>query len=225
MSVPDLIDISIPMSAATPPWPGDTPFSCGWTCRREQGDSVNLGAITSSPHVGTHADAPVHVESEWGASESLPVDAFVGECVVLALPEHHALAHDVDVEMVSQLLAAHRAGRAPDWWPTRLLLRTGFSLQARVFPDDWPALTADAAVWLASRGLRLFGTDAPSVDRRASKELPVHHALFSGGAFVLETLALDGVATGVYELLAQPLAIEGADAAPVRAVLRTLPPR
>jgi len=220
MSKPTLIDISIPMSAATPPWPGDTPFSCGWTCRREDGDSVNLGVITSSPHVGTHADAPVHVESHWGASESLMVDAFVGACVVLALPPQHAVMQDVDVALLSRLLSEQHPGHAPDRWPARLLLRTGFSLHTRVFPDDWPALTADAATWLTSRGLRLFGTDAPSVDRRTSKDLPVHHALFSGGAFVLETLGLDDVVPGSYELLAQPLAIEGADAAPVRALLR-----
>ena len=45
-----LHDISVPMSAATPEWPGDQPFHCGWTCRREDGDSVNLAAITTSFH-------------------------------------------------------------------------------------------------------------------------------------------------------------------------------
>ncbi len=103
---------------------------------------------------------------------------------------------------------------------TRVLMRTGWSLTSRVFPDDFPALSLDAANWLLHRGVRLWGVDAPSVDRRTSKDLPIHHALFAGGAYVIETLALDHVAPGVYELLAAPLAIEGADAAPVRAVLR-----
>jgi hypothetical protein len=56
-----LLDISVPMGAATPEWPGDQPFHCGWTCRIESGDSVNLAAVTTSFHVGTHADAPLHV--------------------------------------------------------------------------------------------------------------------------------------------------------------------
>lgn len=211
-----LIDISIPMSADTPPWPGDTPFSCGWTCRREQGDSVNLGTITSSPHVGTHADAPVHIESDWAASESLPLGAFVGECVVIALPPEFPVTQDIGVDDLAALLSAACGERVV----TRVLMRTGYSLSQRVFPDDWPVLTLEAARWLLARGVQLWGTDAPSVDRRTSKDLPVHHALFGGGAFVLETLALDRVTPGVYELLAQPLAIEGADAAPVRALLR-----
>ena len=211
-----LIDISIPMSSTTPPWPGDVPFSCGWTCRRERGDSVNLGAITTSLHVGTHADAPVHVESEWGASESLPAEVFVGECVVIALPDDHAITQDISVSLLAALLGERRN--------IRVLLRTGYSIAHGVFPDDWPTLSVESAQWLLDRGMRLWGSDAPSADRRTSQTLLVHHALFAANAYVLENLALEGVAPGRYELLAQPLAVHGADAAPVRAMLRTLAP-
>jgi arylformamidase len=173
---------------------------------------VNLGVITTSPHVGTHADAPMHVESEWRASESLPADVFVGECVVIALPTDHPIADDVSVSTLAVLLGDARV--------TRVLLRTGYSIAGGRFPDDWPALTIDAAEWLLARGVRLWGSDAPSADRRTSQTLPVHHALFEGGAYVLENLRLNDVAPGRYELLAQPLAVHGADAAPVRAMLR-----
>jgi arylformamidase len=60
------------------------------------------------------------------------------------------------------------------------------------------------------------------VDPRTSTELPVHHELFRGGACVLENLDLHGIDDGVYELTAYPMKIVGADAAPVRAVLRPL---
>ena len=39
----------------------------------------------------------------------------------------------------------------------------------------------------------------------------------------LEGLVLDHVPAGEYELIALPLAIEGGDASPVRAILRELP--
>jgi arylformamidase len=64
--------------------------------------------------------------------------------------------------------------------------------------------------------------DAPSVDERESKTLPVHHCLFDGGANILENLDLRTVADGVYELLALPVKLAGLDAAPVRAALRPL---
>lgn len=209
-----LKDISVPLGAATPEWPGDQPFSCGWTLRREGGESVNLAAVTTSLHVGTHADAPVHVESAWAASEALDVTAFVGPCVVVELPASHLHTDDIDVARIHALV-----GDAP---VSRVLLRTGRSIADGSFPEDWPCLTADAAAWLVTRGVRLWGVDAPSVDRRQSKTLDVHHALLGAGAFVLENLNLHDVPAGLYELLAPPLAVHGADAAPVRALLRPL---
>ena len=59
------------------------------------------------------------------------------------------------------------------------------------------------------------------MDARHSTQLEVHHALFGGGAFVLENLDLRGVPEGRYELIALPQRLAGLDAAPVRAVLRS----
>jgi arylformamidase len=211
--VSELLDISITLAKGAPVWPGDTPFSCGWTARRENGSSVNLARLQGSAHSGTHADAPLHVESAWGASETLPVAAFVGDAVVVALPTTHDATAPIDESLLRSLLAGE--GEC-----TRLLIRTGHSVARGAFPDAWPVLDEGAAHWLVARGVRLVGVDAPSVDARASTTLPVHHALFSAGAFVLENLALDAVVPGRYELLAQPLLIVGADAAPTRALLR-----
>ena len=202
-----LHDISVLTGACTPEWPGDTPFSCGWTARVAEGSSVNLTTITSSPHVGTHADAPLHVMDGGASAESLPLDAFIGRALV------------VDVAGLPRDLGPDWVGRVPNG-TARLLLRTGTSIASGTFPADWPALSAEAAQFHVRRGLRLLGVDAPSVDRRESKTLAVHHALFGGGAQVLENLDLRGVAEGEYELTAAPVKWAGVDAAPVRAVLR-----
>jgi arylformamidase len=81
-------------------------------------------------------------------------------------------------------------------------------------------LPAAVARVLTQRGLRLLGMDAPSVDERESRALDVHHALFDGGAYVLENLDLRDVRPGRYELIALPQRLGGLDAAPVRALLR-----
>jgi arylformamidase len=69
------------------------------------------------------------------------------------------------------------------------------------------------------RGLKLFGTDAPSVDPMDSTTLDVHHALWTRGAVILEGLDLSAVPDGEYQLIALPLKLAGMDAAPVRAIL------
>lgn len=203
-----LYDVSVAVRVGTPEWPGDTPFDCGWTTRMADGASVNLSSISGSPHVGTHADAPLHVHDGWPASDALPLAAFLGDALVL----------DVSAFDAGPLALAPDDARLDG--VERVLLRTGRTIAAGRFPDDWPVLAAATATALASRGVRLVGVDAPSVDERASKTLDVHRALFGGGAYVLENLDLRGVPEGRYELIALPQRLVGLDAAPVRAVLR-----
>ncbi|MBM3906754.1 MAG: cyclase family protein [Gemmatimonadetes bacterium] len=205
------IDISVTVAPGTPEWPGDTPFSCGWTWRISDGESVNLSAIHTSPHVGTHADAPLHVRDGAAASDALPLDAFIGPAVVLDVSSAEGELTRDDLR---------RAGLTES--PQRLLLKTGRSIASGAFPASWPALSAACAASLVAEGLRLLGVDCPSVDLKESKALAVHHALFDGGAFNLENLNLSIPAAGGYHLMAAPMKLGGLDAAPVRAVLRHL---
>jgi arylformamidase len=210
-----LRDVSVGVRVGTPEWPGDTPYACGWTSRIADGASVSLTAFTMSPHVGTHADAPLHVRDGGDGADALPLGAFVGPCVVLDV----AGLPDADVELDALVAAARGAGVTLEG-AARVLLRTGRSIAAGAFPAAWPALSPACARALVRGGLRLLGVDAPSVDRRESKSLDVHHALFDGGACNLENLDLRGVPPGPYELLAAPIKLVALDAAPVRALLR-----
>lgn len=208
------IDITVPMGAQTPEWPGDTPFSCGWSWDMAKGASVNVGRVETSLHVGTHADAPLHVTIGGAPSEALPLDAFTGPAVVVDV---RGLSDDAEIA-ADWLRAA--VGKAR---PERLLLRTGRTVVTGTFPAGWPALAEDAVDWLLASGLQLLGVDAPSVDLRTATDLRVHKALFGGGAWVLENLRLDEVAAGAWLLRAMPMLVTGADAAPVRATLEPLP--
>lgn len=207
-------DITVPLSTATPEWPGDHPFHCGWLQRCEQGDGVNVATITTSLHVGTHADAPLHVRSDWPASESLQLSAFMGEATVIELPSTHNPSDTIGIDLLMALLKESA--------PERVLLKTRCSVAGKVFPEHWPALTSEAAQWLAKLNVVLFGIDAPSVDMRDSLTLDVHHVLLGNGMAVLESLDLRRIKPGKYELMAPPLAITGADAAPVRAIVRAI---
>jgi arylformamidase len=205
----ELIDISVLVNEATPEWPGDTPYSCRWTWEMSRGDSVNVSCISASPHVGTHADAPFHVDSSWPTADAMALDAFSGPALV------------VDVSALEGPLTLESLGLSNrKVTGDRLLLRTGRSIAQGVFPESWPWIDEDTVRKL--HGLRLLGVDAPSVDARDSKTLAGHRALFGGGAVVLENLDLSEVEAGEYELTAYPLKIAGLDAAPVRAVLRRL---
>jgi arylformamidase len=201
-------DISIALREGTPEWPGDTPYACRWASLIANGESVNVSAVIGSPHVGTHADAPLHVRDGWPGSHELPLDAFLGPAAV------------VDVSALSGVIESEALTFDPSVQGQRLLLRTGRTIAGGQFPSDWPTLSEGCVRDLLGKGLRLLGVDAPSVDARESKALPVHHMLFSGNAYILENLDLRRVPQGTYELIALPLKLMALDAAPVRAVLR-----
>jgi arylformamidase len=203
-------DISIAIGEGTPEWPGDTPYSCRWTWQIARGDSVNVSEIRSSPHVGTHADAPLHVRDGWPASHELSLEPFIGRAFVFSV--------DPSLPLIEP---AHLTS-LPSGPIERLLLRSGRTIASGAFPDSWPALSDVSLRLLLARGLRLLGVDSPSVDARTSTTLDIHQALFAGGAYNIENLDLRGVDDGEYELIALPLKVLSADAAPVRALLRSI---
>jgi len=202
-----VIDISVMLSQATPVWPGDTPFSCLWTWNMADGASVNLSAVTSSPHAGTHADTPLHVTRGGAGSESLSLAAFHGRATVLDVTAIDTLIEIDDIDSRSGSIAE------------RLLLKTGRGIANGVFPETWPRLSVQCATELVRRGVVLVGMDCPSADDRDSKTLNVHRALLDHGVCVLENLDLRGVEPAEYLLDALPMKVAGLDAAPVRAVL------
>lgn len=199
-----IVDISAPLSEANEPWPGDEPVRLEHTARIADGDSVNLGRLTTSTHNGTHADAPLHVSEGGAPVDRLPLEAFLGPAVVLDAPE----ALELDGSAMDRAVPEGH----------RVLLRWGRA-DHRAFPESIPAVPEAWIRRLSERRVPLLGTDAPSLDPVDSTELPAHHACVEAGIQILENLALAHVDGGLYQLHALPLRLEGADASPVRAVL------
>ena len=205
-----LWDISPPVHAGAPVFPGDAPYSSVWAARIAPGCPVNVSTLTLSPHTGAHADAPLHYDDTGAAIGALDLAPYLGHCRVI-----HAIASG---PLVTPAHLAH----ALHGLPPRVLVRT--YLRAPI--DHWdPALSAYAAETiehLADLGVQLVGIDTASIDPADSKDLPSHQAVCRRGLRVLENLVLDDVPEGDYELIALPLKLTTADASPVRAVLREL---
>src|SRR5205085_8309609 len=104
-------------------------------------------------------------------------------------------------------------GQAP-----RLLVRT-YDARPAAFDTSMRHLTPALADHLADLGVVLVGLDTDSMDAFDSKDLPSHKRLAARGIAILEGLDLSRVEPGLYELVALPLRLVGADASPVRAVL------
>ena len=108
--------------------------------------------------------------------------------------------------------------------PPRVLLRTWPRAPLDRWVSDFRAVAPATIDLLAARGVLLIGVDTPSLDPETSKTMDAHHRVRVHDMAILEGLVLDRVAPGDYELIALPLPIVGADASPVRAILRPLAP-
>lgn len=204
-----LWDISPPISPDTPAFPGDTVYAQRWNAQIGPGCPVNVSVVTMSPHLGAHADAPLHFGRDAIAIGHVDLDPFIGRCRVI-----HAINRGplITPEHLSHVIAD---------LPPRVLVRT-CERAPTTWSSDFSSFAPETIAWLAGLGVRLVGIDSQSVDPADSKTLDSHQQLLAHDMRVLENLVLDDIAAGDYELIALPLKLITADASPVRAVLRKL---
>lgn len=210
----NIIDITVPLITEMPMWPGSKGIRITPTKSMDEGDSDNVSRLDCNLHTGTHIDAPRHFLQNGTTVEKLPLEVFVGPSYVAHLPDPEDItAGDLDdLNLPSGI--------------ERLLLRTRnselWAAQITEFRKDFVALTYDAAQWIVDKGIRLIGVDYLSV-QRFSDDARTHQILLGTGTVALEGLNLSNVKSGFYELICLPLKLVGAEASPVRAILRQLP--
>lgn len=201
------IDISQTLSNTIAHWPGDEPFSFHIGITKEQTGSVNIGNISTSSHTGTHVDAPFHFDEKGQTIEELDVNIYIGKAKIIDVTEEER----VTVEALE---------RYDLTGVTRLLMKTRKEIHEEQFPENYMVVEEAVGAYLRTCGVQLLGTESPSVDAVNSKELLAHHALHENGIYILENIVLTDVEPGMYDLIALPLKIQGADGSPVRAVIR-----
>ena len=197
------VDVSRPIGPGTPVWPGDVPFSLD----QAVSSGVVLSSISTTCHVGTHLDAPKHLDPGAGGVESIPLDRLIGSAEVVA---------------VFGATGVIEVGHLPVGWGPgagKVLVRTDSHPIGAPIGEGFCALSAGLVHWLADRGVTTVGVDVPSVDPFSSVDLPAHRSLADRGMTWIEGLWLGGAEPGRCLLVVAPMPLVGAEAAPVRAFL------
>jgi arylformamidase len=203
-----IFDISVPLAAGLPSWPGDPCLEVEPVLLLEKGDGARVSRITLGDHSGTHLDTPAHMLEDGASLDDIPLSSLMGRALVADLRGCAAIG-------LRELEGLPLAGEE------RLLLRTdNSSLWTKPdFCPDFVALTPEGAEYLVSKGIRLVGIDYLSIES-FNGDGSVHRTLLGNGVVILEGLDLSVIPAGVYELICLPLRIAGGAGAPVRAVLR-----
>lgn len=203
-------DISQTLRPDMPMWPGEAAFALHRTAEIGERCPVNVGAVSTPLHAGTHADAPYHYDPQGAASAECDIDAYLGRCVVVDARQARGRVESGDVDWTALDGAKRVLFRTYDRFPTER------------WDSGFTAIAPDVIARLREAGVRLVGTDAASLDPEQSKMMDAHREIRTGDMRILEGLVLDDVPPGHYELIALPLKIAGADASPVRAILREM---
>ena len=207
-------DITVAFRTDLPLWPGDPPPKTTLMKSMAGGYRCNVTRLDTGVHFGTHLDAPCHfIEGGKGVDE-LALDVLVGRCTV------------AEVADVAEIGPAHLEALRLRPGTTRLLLKTRNSAlwekPNHEFVKDFAAITPDAARWLVDRGIRLIGIDYLSIQLFADAISTTHLVLLGAEVIIVEGLDLRAVSPGDYNLTCLPMKLEGADGAPVRAILTTI---
>ncbi len=203
------IDVSIPLSSATPIWPTDPPVQI-----RQKRTQLSSGGIATgsrleiSAHFGTHIDAPLHYACSGLSIDQLPLETLVGPCRVY---EHHGDQHITKNDLDAM---GFMPGR-------RVLFKTRNSLDLRAGRMDasFLSLLPDAVDHLIASNVEVLGIDGLSIGPFGEVTDTVHVAFCGAGGIILEMLDLSEVEPGDYHMIALPLKLVGVEASPVRVVL------
>jgi arylformamidase len=207
--MPRIIDVTAPLSAEVPTFPGDPRFQMEFSHRMADGKPYNVAKITLGVHSGTHVDAPYHFLADGATVEALPLEILMGKTLVVQV----AAADRIDVAEVDALDLTDQI---------RVLFKTRMSGQLKnpEFQEDFVHLTPAAAARLVQAGIKLVGIDYLSVEKFQSPDFGAHHALLRAGVIIVEGLDLSEADPGTYDMVCLPLRIVGADGSPARVVLR-----
>jgi arylformamidase len=211
-----IYDITVPIQARTPVFPGDPGVEIETVLALQRGDAANVSLLRFGAHTATHVDAPVHFIEGGSTVAEMPLDALIGSARVIELPDEQDAVRPEDVTP-NKLQGARRVlfkTRNSAFWGE---IDKGFR-------QDFAYITPAAAQALADAGVRLVGIDYLSVEKFGAATFDTHTALLSRGVVILEGLDLRAVGAGLYELLCLPLKLASGcgDGAPARAVLRDL---
>jgi arylformamidase len=206
-------DVSLVLGPDMVTWPGEPAPRIEPLKRIAQGDSNNVSIVTLGDHTGTHVDPPLHFIEGANTVDRLPLDALVGQCLVVAFEGQGHVSGD--------WLDSAKIPKEAE----RLVFKTRNSARwadpTAAFTRDFTSINASGAKWCVDHGVKLVGIDYLSIEPQGPEKAgyPVHKTLLAANVVIIEALDLRNVSPGTYELVCAPLKIKDGDGSPARVFL------
>lgn len=222
MRITRLLDLSVPVGPGTVVYPGD-PQPALQVHSTIEHDGFNLLHVSMGSQSGTHVDAPYHFDADTSRIDQVPLTRFIGQAVVVDATSAGPRGR-ITWQHVAPVADQLSEG-------TVVLLHTGWADKyGEPAYFDNPFLDAEACRRMLDLGVRTFCIDAINIDEtpdpgHPGEGFPVHHLIAQADGVIGENFRNLGAIDWPDPLVTFfPLALEGADGAPVRAVAVELTP-
>lgn len=204
----NIIDISWPISPAMTTYKNESQITF-MPVKVINRDGVSKTAFTLDTHTGTHIDAPAHFMKDGATIDKVEIESVMGPAMVIdlssvdgAITDAHLEAYDLD-ECEIVLIKTKNSNRTAD----------------ASFDPEYTYLDASAAAYLAEEtDIVAVGFDYLGIERNQPSH-ETHTILFEAQITIIEGLRLGAVKEGEYFFVCLPLALQGLDGAPARAIL------
>lgn len=206
----NIIDISWPIT------PGSTEYKNRNSILIERTKSMKEHGVSEHilhfhNHTGTHIDMPAHMLPNGATTTDIDLSRLMNiKTIVL---DYSECTESITKEDILRNTTKIHPGCA-------VLLKTRNSLLTNNAPFNplFIYLTHEAAEYIATKDISAIGIDYLGIERNQPGH-PTHKVLLSNNIYIIEGLRLAHVTEGAYFLTCLPLAIEGIDAVPARAIL------
>jgi arylformamidase len=206
------IDISATISDGMVRWPTDPPVHIYRAeTIGENGAEANVTAISTTAHVGTHVDAPLHFFADGGDVAAINLEMLMGIASVFHITDPKKISYqeikDYNIQEGDRVLFRTRNSDT-EWERTP-------------FMEDYVYLDTDAARYLTDKKVRCIGIDYLSLGSK-DNDVEIHRMVLGVPIIIIEGLKLGNVAPGEYDMICLPLKIKGSDGGPSRVILRKM---
>ncbi|WP_425389013.1 cyclase family protein [Domibacillus iocasae] len=205
-----IIDLSIPVTAQTPVYPGD-PKPAVHPAAQIERDGYNVSSLQMGSHTGTHVDAPFHFNQHGKTIDQIPLSQVMGEGLVLDVTGKEA-GEEITMEDVKHYEKQIRPGLI-------ILFYTGWSRYiGNELYFQHPYISPAVIEWLLDKGISTFFIDAINIDPPDGSSFKCHELIMGADGVIGENFTHFEEITFLRPfIICLPLLMPGLDGSPVRA--------
>jgi len=173
--------------------------------------------IDVSGHYSTHIDAPALMYADGAVVADLEMEQLMGKAVLMDFSDLRP-GDEISREKLESWI--YKNG---DVKGMIVFIFTGMQniVGTPEYIENWIGLTSEAAEFLASKGIKVVGTDACNIDcvSGREKDFPAHHTFLKYGIPNVENLCnLDKLPTYGFYVIIAPMKLRKSSGAPARVI-------